>query len=274
MRIAISNIAWEVSEDDEIAERLAHLGIDAIDIAPGKYFPEPEAATRERVLDVRTWWKDRGIEITGMQALLFGTSGLNLFGTADSQEAMLSRLAAIARIAGWMNAPRLVFGSPKNRDRGALTPSEAQTASISFFRRLGAIAEDAGVYFCLEPNPARYGCNFMLTTPDALSVVAEVDHPGIRMQLDAGAITINAEDPGAVIPPAASRIGHIHASEPDLVTLGDGGTDHATVSVLVRAHLANHVVCIEMAASKTEAPVAAVERAVRLAQKHYGNGSL
>ena len=41
MRLAISNIAWETTEDEVIAELLARFDVDAIDIAPGKYFPEP-----------------------------------------------------------------------------------------------------------------------------------------------------------------------------------------------------------------------------------------
>jgi D-psicose/D-tagatose/L-ribulose 3-epimerase len=36
MRIAISNIAWDVSEDEQVATLINKYGIDAIDVAPGK----------------------------------------------------------------------------------------------------------------------------------------------------------------------------------------------------------------------------------------------
>lgn len=71
MRLAISNIAWDAAEDDAVALLLHRHGIDAIDIAPGKYFPEPAKALDEDIARVRNWWRDRGIEIFGMQALLF-----------------------------------------------------------------------------------------------------------------------------------------------------------------------------------------------------------
>ncbi|HAH3148449.1 TPA: sugar phosphate isomerase/epimerase, partial [Escherichia coli] len=45
MRVSISNLAWEVTEDVEVANLLSAFNIDAIDIAPGKYFPEPTNAT-------------------------------------------------------------------------------------------------------------------------------------------------------------------------------------------------------------------------------------
>ena len=69
----------------------------------------------------RAWWAERGIEITGMQALLFGTSGLNVFGPSEVQDAMLAHLAAVCRIGAGLGAVRVVFGSPKNRDRSGLT---------------------------------------------------------------------------------------------------------------------------------------------------------
>ncbi|MDO8812773.1 MAG: hypothetical protein Q7J38_12205, partial [Gallionella sp.] len=81
MRIAISNIAWDVAEDEAVAVLLNKYGIDMIDVAPGKYFPDPRIAGSFEISRVREWWRMRGIALAGMQALLFGTTGLNLFGS-------------------------------------------------------------------------------------------------------------------------------------------------------------------------------------------------
>jgi hypothetical protein len=113
MRLAISNIAWDVSEDLAVAKHLNKFDIDAIDIAPGKYFPDPTDAKDADIESVRRWWAEHGIEITGMQALLFGTTGLNVFGDSQSQAAMLTHLTAVCRIGAGLGATRLVFGSPK-----------------------------------------------------------------------------------------------------------------------------------------------------------------
>ena len=56
MRLAISNIAWETFEDETIATMLKRFGINAIDIAPGKYFPEPANAIDEEITGVKNWW--------------------------------------------------------------------------------------------------------------------------------------------------------------------------------------------------------------------------
>lgn len=271
MRLAISNIAWDVAEDEAVAQLLQRHGVDAIDIAPGKYFPDPEQASDEAIARVRAWWRERGIEITGMQALLFGASGLNVFGDAASQDAMLRRLGAVCRIAAGLESPRLVFGSPKARDRSGLDDDAADAIAVDFFGRLGNVAGAHGVLVCLEPNPASYGCNFMTHSAQAARIVEQVGHPSIRMQLDTGAIAMNGEDPAQVIADYAGLIGHIHASEPELATLGDRGASHDAIGALVRAYLPAHLVTIEMLASSTEPHLAAIERALGVANRAYRN---
>jgi D-psicose/D-tagatose/L-ribulose 3-epimerase len=271
MRLAISNNAWDVSEDEDIAKLLYRYGVDAIDIAPGKYFPDPAKATDEEIARTRIWWAKRGIELTGMQALLFGTSGLNVFGAPEVQEALLQHLAAVCRIGAGLGATRIVFGSPKNRDRSGLSDEQVQAISVQFFRRLGDIAQIQGVIICLEPNPPCYGANFMTNSDETAAVVRQVAHPAILMQFDTGAITINGEDPATVLENYASLIGHVHASEPEIAPLGDKGTDHARIDAYLRRLLPDSIVTIEMLATKNEPHLVSIERALGVAVRYYRN---
>jgi sugar phosphate isomerase/epimerase len=267
--MAISNIAWDVSEDEAVAVLLRRYGVDAIDIVPGKYFPDPKKADSAAVTRVRSWWAEQGAAIIGMQALLFGTTGLNLFGTPEVQKAMLDHLDAVCRIASGLGATRLAFGSPKNRDRTGLTDAQADEAAIVFFRRLGDSASSHGVVICLEPNPTCYGCNFMTGTEDTAKIVQQVSHSAIRMQLDTGAVAINGEDPERMVARYAHLIGHVHASEPDLAILGDAVTDHGKVAAALSKTLPGHVVSIEMLAAKNEPHLTAIERALQVAIRYY-----
>lgn len=269
MRLSISNIAWDIAEDEQIAALLAEAGVDAIDIAPGKYFPQPAQATLEQIQAVRDIWRARGIEIVGMQALLFGTSGLNVFGDADSQNALLEHLGAVCRIAGQLGARRLVFGSPKNRDRNGLDDEKALAIAVPFFRQLGDIAHAQGVILCLEPNPTCYGANFMTNATDTAHVVRLVDHPAVRMQFDTGALAINEEDPFEVLAACAGLIGHVHASEPQLLPLGDGGTDHGSMAGALARYLPEQIVTIEMVATCAETHGQSMARALSVARKYY-----
>jgi len=269
VRLAISNIAWDAQEDRAVANLLSKFGVDAIDVAPGKYFPQPANAKEDDIANVRRWWADHGIEIAGMQALLFGTSGLNVFGDSKSQEAMLAHLQAVCRIGAGLGATRLVFGSPKNRDRSGLSDAQTLDLAVTFFRKLGGVAQEHGVLVCLEPNPTRYGANFMTTSEETAHVVAAVDHCAIRMQFDTGALTINGESPDVVLKHNVGLIGHVHASEPDLLPLGDGGTDHHFMQKALQQYLPDHVVSIEMVATMEEPHLLSIERALICAVKCY-----
>ncbi len=269
MRLSISNIAWDPSEDGAVAEMLIRHGVDAIDVAPGKYFPDIRNTSDKMVDAVRDWWRLQGIEIVGMQSLLFGTTGLNVFAPRDVQNKMLDYLGEVAGVGSGLGARKLVFGSPKNRDRTGLSDEQARDVAADFFWRLGGIARSHGTTICLEPNPPCYGANFMCTSEETAAIVSLVAHRSIKMQLDTGACAINNEDVSAIVHAYAPLIGHVHASEPDLVPLGDKNADHERAGVAVQERLADNVVTIEMLATKSEPHLQSIERALRVAHARY-----
>ena len=228
MRVSISNIAWEKDEEPEIAELLQRLGVAAVDVAPGKYFPDVAAASDQDIRKVRNWWEERGISIYGMQSLLFGTKGLNVFGERDSQERLLSHLSHVCRIAEGLGARRLVFGSPRNRDRSGLSDREAEDVALQFFSRLGDIAQSHGVVITLEPNPVCYGTNWIMTTREAYGFVKKLGNPGIAMQLDTGTVLANTEA-SETAASVKEAVGHVHLSEPKLLPLSLAPAEHGSV---------------------------------------------
>jgi sugar phosphate isomerase/epimerase len=269
MRLAISNIAWDIHEDIAVAKLMGKFGIDAIDIVPGKYFPDPFNVNDKDLANVRRWWADQGIEITGMQSLLFNSTGLNIFGDKKSQKKMLEYLQAVCRIGSGLGASKLVFGSPKNRDRSGLNDDQTLDRAFSFFQYLGNTAKEYGVIICIEPNPTRYGANFMTTSEETADIVKAVDHVAIKMLFDTGSITINKESPQSVLSSYAGLIRHVHVSEPNLLPLGDGETDHLAMYKALQKYLPRHLVSIEMLATKEEPHLKSIERALAYAVNVY-----
>ncbi|WOR56975.1 sugar phosphate isomerase/epimerase family protein [Citrobacter freundii] len=263
MKISISNLAWDVSEDKQVLSLLKEFKVDSIDIAPGKYFPTPSKAKTTDILAVRQWWNDKGIDILGMQSLLFGTQGLNVFGNKNIQDQLLSHLAEICRIGATLGARRLVFGSPKNRDRSGLSQDSAIDIANEFFHRLGNVASDEGVIICLEPNPEVYGSNFLTSSYETYEMVKLVAHPAIKMQLDTGAVILNNEDFLSVVKKTKDVIGHVHISEANLATVGDTFKDHELLAAGLKSFLPDHPITIEMLAAKDENHIIAIRRALK-----------
>lgn len=269
MRLSISNIAWDPQDDESMAKLLQSLGVGNIDIAPGKYFKNFQATTTADILKVKKWWKDRGIDIVGMQALLFGTEGLNLFSsTADK---MREHLQEVMRIAGELGATQLVFGSPKNRDRSGLSDLETQQKADDFFSQLADYAKAKSVVLNLETNPVAYQCNFMTTMDETASVVLRINHPHLRLQLDTGAMLMNQESE-ALIAKYASTIGHIHLSEPQLKPLGSLNSDHSKLADQFKVFAKEKIATIEMVKpTDTSEPLKQIEKSLRWALENYGH---
>lgn len=239
MKLSVSNIAWDVEQDLQIAELLIHHGVSYVDIAPGKYFKDIQATTELEIAQVKNKWSDLGISCAGMQSLLFGTKGLNLF-DKSTQEPMLMHLEKICHIGAVLGATKLVFGSPKNRDRSNLSDDNARDIALDFFQCLGNIAKCEGVSINLEANPTCYGTNFLTNTQEAAEFVRLLNHPAIRLQLDLGTVYTNHEDLDMLLKHSATIIGHIHLSEPQMAPLSASDEEHDIVGRSLTEAICNH----------------------------------
>lgn len=246
LQAAISNIAWDPSQDDDVARLLYEFGIKAIECAPTKYFSKPLEASPVDIERVRKAWQARGIDIVAMQALLFGQPQLQLLKTPESRAECVAYTAGILRLGARLGAKRFVFGSPKNRDSRELSAEHVARESLLAWQELARVAAELGVVFCLEPNPAAYDCNFVLLTTEAFDEAERVHAPGFGINLDTGIMLLNGEDPAVTIPRVISQVRHVHISEPSLAPVGREVVNHRLIARLLREHGYDGHVSIEM----------------------------
>lgn len=230
MKIAISNIAWSRSEDDEISKILFEFSIKAIEVAPTKLWDNPVSQTDESVQAYLNYWDKKDIDIIAMQSLLFGCPELTIFGGDDRKEATLRYLSKIINLGSKLGISVFVFGSPKNRQTMGLKKSKVMDIAINFFRLLGELAYGNNAKFCIEPNSAVYGCDFICTTDEGIELVKEIAHPGFRLHLDAGVMALNNEEYEKSIERAFEYMEHFHVSEPYLQKIGIGETNHIRIA--------------------------------------------
>lgn len=228
MKLAVSNIAWPAAEHAAVLPALRELGVTGVEVAPTKLFPDPSAASPADVDAARGWWADQGFTVVAAQALLFGRPDLTLFDSVEVREQTLDYLARVLGTCGRLGAGACVFGSPKNRRRGALPEPAACDTAVSFFRRLAAHAADANTTVVLEANPPRYGADFVTRAAEAVELVRAVGHPAFRLHLDTACMTLAGDPVRETFDAGFPLLGHFHVSEPDLGVPGPGGTvDHA-----------------------------------------------
>lgn len=246
MKISISNIAWDKAEDVEVAAILNQFNIAGVELAPTKIWAAPDSADDTSISDYRAFWHKQSIEIVAFQALLFGKPELCIFTSKESREKTFDYLCAIIRLAGKLGAKALVFGSPKNRVMGEMPKTQALDIATDFFSRLGEVAIQNNTRFCIEPNPEVYGCDFIRTAVEGVELVKLANHPGFRLHLDAGAMTINGEAYERVIESCIDWTAHFHISEPNLALIGQQGTPHRRIAQALQQSNYQGWVSIEM----------------------------
>jgi sugar phosphate isomerase/epimerase len=273
MRLAISNIAWPAGSDAEVAPLLHAHGVEGVELALTKVWPEPLAASLAEVRAYRDGWEQRGLRIAALQALLFGKPHLTLFESDSQRRQTLEYLAGMIERAGQLGARALVFGSPKNRRRGERSPAEAWAIAVPFFRALGRIACRHDVSFCIEPNPPDYGCDFVTTVAEGVELVDAVSEDGFALHLDTAAMILAGDPLAASIASAGKRCRHFHVSAPFLAEVGDGTVIHDECARALHGRDYQGWVSIEMSEAK-EVGVwpTAVGRALAFARTVYGTG--
>ncbi len=275
MRLAFSNIAWNVEQEDEIADLIVKHGIKAVEIAPTKYFAAPCSPTVAEIEKCRGAWTQRGISVVACQSLLFQMTHLNILGGISLEAEQIQRdtveyLSEIMRIGAELGAQRFVFGSPRNRDRAGLDDATTLHRAIVGFSHLAKHASSQDVVFCIEPNPVQYQCNFLTTAAEALSMVEQVNLPGLGLHLDSGIMLLNQEDPGETIENGFTWLRHFHISEPNLMPIGQQNVDHASIAKTLRRLDYQGYVSVEMRGGATSSEsYENVERACQVLAEHY-----
>lgn len=270
MKLAISNIAWDRSEEATAAELLTELGVGQVEIAPTKAWDSPLEATAADIAAYRAWWEERGMQIVAMQSLNYGHPEFQIFQDAAVRGKFLKYLQDITILGAQLGAKVMVFGSPKNRLVGELPADDAQAIAIEFFTALGRTAADHGAAFCIEPNPTAYGCDFVTDSRSGIELVKAVNHPGFGLHLDAAGLTLAGDDPREVIPAAMPFLRHFHLSEPFLEEVGPGKVDHEAIAATLKAEGYANIVSIEMKPGEAGTNVPRTRRAVEYIQHTYG----
>jgi D-psicose/D-tagatose/L-ribulose 3-epimerase len=270
MKLAVSSIAWHQEEEKSIAEKLQSLGVRYVELAPTKIWADPTKASADDAKKVIEWWKGYDIEVVAFQSMLFARPDLKLFESDSNRAECLQYLSEFIVLAGKMGAKRMVFGSPKNRQRGNLGYDEAFSIAVDFFGRLAKVAEANGVVFCVEPNAPQYNCDFVTNAREGADLVNAVNHPGFGLHLDTACMALAGDDLGESVREFSDVLKHFHVSSPMLEQVEDRqDVAHKDASTALKtADYSGHI-SIEMRPGDAGTNVDRIERAILFAQSVY-----
>jgi len=234
VRLSVSDIAWDPSEDQNALKELARLGVDGVEIAPTIVWPGWEGANVDNAMRYRHRVADAGLVCSSIQAILFGRRGLSLFGDKSEFQTLQEHMALVADISAALGARVAVFGSPANRRRGELSAETAMQIATERLRAIGDIFAAATSLLCIEPNPPEYGCDFITTAEEAVELARLVDSDGFGVHLDAGALILSGGDLEGSIRQTAPVLEHFHISQPNLLAFDTHDPRHFVLGAALR----------------------------------------
>jgi len=260
----VTNLAWPATELDDALDLLRDLGCDAVEIAPFAVFQRwTDLADDARRL--RTRIERRGLICSALQGILFNVPDASLFSSTQSRARLADHLTGVAELAGILGARACVLGAPRQRDPGDLPADEAWDIAIETLRRVGPAYAANGTALAFEANARRYACRFITTTREAIRLVAQVNAPGIGLQIDTGTVFLEHEHPSVLLD-AIPLASHAHVSEEDLRPTG--GSDHAPIALALREGGYRGSLSVEMKAESDWR--AAIRKAVAVTRAVYG----
>ena len=251
-KIAISNLAWNYTEDESVFEIMKEQEVNRLEFCPFRESGAFNATNLPTVDSLRETMHKHSISIVSMQSLLYNHPELTIFDSNLTREKTLDHLIKVIYFASEIGSKTLVFGSPKNRIKGSMANNRAISIAIDFFGRIAEICQKMNIVFCIEPMPVDYGADFIINTTEAVDLVKKINIKSFKMNLDLGSLILNREDPEEVIYESIEHAGHLHISEPFLKIVRRDYLFHKKISDTIKKSSYSGNLSIEMLPSKSE----------------------
>jgi sugar phosphate isomerase/epimerase len=230
MKFAICQEMFENWDWERQCKFIAEVGYTGIEVAPFTLAPKITEVSAQTRQTLRKQAADHGLQIIGLHWLLAKTTGLHLTSAEPAvRRATSAYLVELGRACADLGGDILVFGSPAQRNLDAATTREQGLERSAEVLRgcLPALAE-RGVKFCLEPLTVKE-TNFINTCAEAIELIDRAGASNLLLHQDVKAMLTERESIPDLIARYASRVGHFHVNDGNLLGPGMGPTDFTPI---------------------------------------------
>jgi len=230
MKFAICQELFENWDWERQCRFIAETGYQGIEVAPFTLAPRITEVSRDRRAELRKQAEDQGLRIIGLHWLLAKTTGLHLTSPDPAVRLETARyLVELGQACADLGGTLMVFGSPgqRNLPNGTSREEGLDRAAEVFRLSLPALAE-RGVEICLEPLTPKE-TNFINTCAEGIELIDRVGQPNFSLHQDVKAMLSEADPIPELIARHASRVGHFHVNDSNLLGPGMGPTDFVPI---------------------------------------------
>jgi len=220
MKVGMNLLLWTGNVAEEhypLLDKIKAWGFDGAEL-PMFGFEEPQYRALRKKLD------STGLECTTVTIVPPEANPIDP--DAAVRAAAIDRLKKAIDTCHILNCKMMVgpYVSPVGKLVGrGRTPDEWKWA-VECFQKVAPHAQQAGVVLGLEALN-RFETYFVNCMTDLVKLVDEVNHPNFRMMYDTFHANIEEKSSGEAIRAGGKRIVHVHISENDRSTPGEGAVD-------------------------------------------------
>lgn len=212
VKLAVSNLAWNFEENEEVFSILKTIGIDYIEGVITK-ISSWENINNEILLNYSKYLFSKKIKLMSLQSIFFNTIITNF----KEKENVLKHIDKLIEISKILKIKILVFGSPKMR----IKYDNWQEDLNNIFKDIDIKLEGTDIKLCIEPNASIYGGEYFFKLSEIINFIDVNKFKNIKTMIDTHNAEIEGEDLIKLFDDYFEYIYHIHISEKGLKALED-----------------------------------------------------
>ncbi len=204
--------------------------IESLFVREHHAFDERIRASAAAGLDaIEFWlWRDKDLDAieralgdTGLRLTLFSAEPRSAIVDPASHRDFIDGLRESLMVAQRLKASALCILTDDrglgggDQPRTDLPKGRQKAAVIAALKLAAPFAADAGVKLLVEPlnSVLDHTGHFLDTTPEALDIIGEVDHPAVSLLYDMYHSTMMGERPAAMLGACRQPPGHVHVAD-------------------------------------------------------------
>lgn len=235
MNLSVSNLAWEIKDNDLVLPILKKNNIHRIEGVLTK-ISEWKNLTNDKLHIFLNNLRFNNIEISSIQSIFYG---LDI--SLDDIEQVLNHIIRLLEICEILSINILVFGSPNLRKYNINHKNNLP----ELFKKIDKLMVESKVTFIIEPNSSIYGGDYFFTVKEIVGFIKNNNLINIKTMIDTHNSILENQDPCMEFIEYEDYIDHIHISELELNPI-KVSTKHKKFSFLLKDKKYNKIITYEV----------------------------
>ena len=242
MKLAISNLAWDFDQNQEVFEHLKQLNISNIEGVLSKIGGWDDL-NYEMLKSYHNLLQTNGLKVESIQSIFFNYKSEGLHDT----HSIVSHIKQLVEYCKILNVKVMVLGSPNLR----VHTEDLQSKLSQTFLEIDSLLKDTGIELSIEPNTKIYGGQYFHNLNEIVDFIVSNNLVNIKTMIDTHNLILEGYDPNHELKKFEKFINHIHVSEQNLVPLIDYEF-HKSFSKTLKEIEYNKIVTLEVKGSENQ----------------------